>query len=197
MYPQLCLDVAAGVAGGCAVCVVRRRVLLAHLVTAFNSFTFFGYRLRPAQVGDLPLAAEWNAKDEDHAGRVEAEFWIRQGPGQDAYVLADDGNGQDHALFFLKLCAQPGTAMVELHIQFDPGVGAKARAKRREALTEGFSWLERTLKMSGVQQIFFRSRNSGLILFSQKRLGFTPDPLLVEGEATLRKILSESPPVVQ
>lgn len=160
-------------------------------MTAFNTFRFFGYQLRPAGRKDLPLAVQWDDLDEDHHGRVDPQFWVEQGPGEEAYVLEDqEGPDKNTVLFFLKLCGQGmhnGLRVVELHIQFDPGVDGKARARRRHALMEGLQWLERTLRLSGGKEIFFRSRNEGLILFAQKRLGFVIDPVRSDGEAVLRR----------
>jgi hypothetical protein len=155
-------------------------------MTAFNRFTFFGYLLRPATEKDRPLAKEWNDKDEDHAGMVDPYFWTRQGPGEDAYLLVDQE--RDGPLFFLKL-VQMGKCVIELHIQFSHEGDKKARARRREALMEGLMWLERALRVGGVKEIFFRSRNSGLILYSTKRLKFIADPVMADGETLLRKAL--------
>jgi hypothetical protein len=154
-------------------------------MTAFNRFTFFGYQLRPASEKDLPLAKDWNSRDEDHKTRVDPKFWIDQGPGKDAYLLTD--LERDGALFFIKL-VRIGQTVIEIHIQFDSGVDQKARKRRRDALSEGLMWLERTLKNAGVKEIFFRSRNSGLILYSQKRLKFIAQPG-VDGETLLRKAI--------
>lgn len=162
-------------------------------MTAFNTFRFFGYQLRPASIDDLPAATKWNAADEDHRGRVNPQFWVDQGPGEEAYVL-EDQDGPDRMLFFLKLCRQGmhrGQAVIELHIQFDPEVGGTARTRRRHALMEGLQWLERTLRLSGGKELFFRSRNEGLILFAQKRLGFIIDPARADGEAVLRRHIAD------
>lgn len=155
-------------------------------MTAFNHFMFFGYLLRPASEKDLPLAEEWNSRDEDHANRVDPKFWITQRPGHDAYLLLD--NEKDGPLFFLKLI-KIGQGTIELHIQFDPGVDKEARARRREALTEGLEWLEKICKLAGVREMLFKSRNAGLILFAQKRLKFTVDPISPGGETLLRKAI--------
>jgi hypothetical protein len=152
-------------------------------MTAFNNFTFFGYLLRPVTYKDLDLAKDWTARDPDHQ-QVNPHFWIDQGPGNDAYLLVD--KERDGPLFFFKLVALE-RGRIELHIQFDPGVDKKARARRREALMEGLMWLERTMKLAGIKEIVFKTRNSGLLLFAEKRLKFIPDPVAVEGETLLRK----------
>jgi hypothetical protein len=152
-------------------------------MTAFNRFTFYGYTLRPASEKDLGLATLWSASDKFHQD-VNPDFWVAQAVGEDAYVLNDEE--RDGPLFFLKLI-RTQRGIVELHIQFDHEVGPKARKRRREALTEGLEWLERTLSVAGIREIFFRSRNIDLILFAEKRLGFLPDAVVVDGETVLRK----------
>jgi hypothetical protein len=155
-------------------------------MTAYNKFSFVGYQLRPVDPKDLPLATEWNQRDEDHANRVDPRFWIEQGPGQDAYVLAD----KNEPVFFLKLVSAGNPkGVIELHIQFSHGMTRKARLRRREALAEGLKWLEKMLVVAGAKEIYFRSRNSGLIMFATKRLGFTPDPAPADGETVLRKAI--------
>lgn len=155
-------------------------------MTAFNHFMFFGYLLRPATEKDLPLAQDWNARDEDHANKVDPQFWVAQRPGADAYLLLD--NERDESLFFLKLI-KIGQGTIELHIQFPPEHDKKARARRAEALSEGMEWLQRTMRLAGIREILFRSHNSGLILFCQKRLKFMPDPVPAGGDTVLRKAL--------
>lgn len=155
-------------------------------MTAFNHFMFFGYLLRPASEKDLPLAQEWTARDKDHASKVDPQFWVAQRPGADAYLLLD--NERSENLFFLKLI-KIGQGTIELHIQFDPGVDQKARARRREALTEGLEWLEKVMRLAGIREILFRSHNSGLVLFATKRLKFVADPVPAGEDTVLRKAL--------
>lgn len=152
-------------------------------MTAFNRFAFNGYLLRPATWNDLDLAKEWNERDADHATRVDPTFWVDQGPGEDAYLLTEET-----PVFFIKLVANgQAKGVIELHIQFDSAVDRPGKLKRAEALLQGLTWLQRALKVAGVKQIYFRSRNSGLILFSTKRLRFVTDPVTVDGETLLRK----------
>lgn len=155
-------------------------------MTAFNQFWFYGYCLRPASEKDLDLARDWNAKDADHASRVDPTFWIHQEPGQDAYVLMDVD--KDSPLFFIKLIAE-GKGVIELHIQFGPKANVAEKKRRAEALAEGLMWLEKTLKTAGIGEIFFKSKTSGLILFAEKRLGFVADPVPTQGDTVLRKQL--------
>lgn len=162
-------------------------------VPALSTFCFSDgqgvYTLRPAAAEDLPLAKLWNGEDADHAQRVDPLFWVTQSARSDAYLLTEYATGEP--LFFLKLCTVTGRrGTVELHIQFDPGVGGAARERRGKALRDGLGWLERTLKVSGATEIIFRSRNSQLILFAVKRLGFVTDPVTENGETILRKQLA-------
>lgn len=136
-------------------------------MTAIETFTFSGYTLRPATKHDLSLAQLWTLADVHHAEITAPSFWVEQRLGRDAFILSD-GAGP---VFFFKM-HQLDSNEVELHIQFMPDTCEEDRARMREGLVQGMTWLERVLRLSGVSRVSFDSRNPELVSFSRKRLGF-------------------------
>lgn len=134
---------------------------------------FSCYRLRRADLGDVELAAAWTKRDPEHAGRVLPEFWIEQGIGVESWVLFD----KQGPVFFFKSVVR--NQILEVHIQFPPypiaaTLEKQAQHKRRMslALIEGMRWLEQRVK-GFFLEIRFDSRDSKLIHFAEKHLGFT------------------------
>lgn len=149
-------------------------------MSAFDSFAFSGYTLRPASEADLPLARLWTLADTAHSEIIKPSFWLEQRPGRDAYVV-HDGRGP---VFFLKLhlCADPLPdrscdkmlyhRRVELYVQFMPILGEEDRERTRNGLVHCMSFTEDAMRRSGISEMFFESESPALIGFSKKQLGF-------------------------
>lgn len=136
-------------------------------MTALNTFQFGGYALRPATGDDAELAHAWTQADAEHRENTAAAFWTEQGLGCDSYLLSDPIS----PIFFFKM-VRFSEHVVELHIQFMPETGPRDHERTREGLLQGFEWLERVCRLSGVKCIAFDTRNAMLRKFAIKRLGF-------------------------
>jgi hypothetical protein len=134
---------------------------------SMNSYKFGKYSLRPAVEEDRELCAAWIAKDPAHAETTTPDFFIKQEPGVECYVLTEN----DEAVFFFKM-----TKAIRVDIQFAPTNSFEERDRNREALTEGMNWLAHALLLAGVRQILFDSCNPPLIRACEKRLGFVQSP---------------------
>jgi hypothetical protein len=146
-------------------------------MSALRSFEFSGYTLRPATKADLPLAERWVAWDKFHAGVIDPNFWLFQGPKTDSYLLFDGGG----PVFFLKLHGidpkENGIPKrVALHIQFMPCATEDDRERTMEGLLQGTRWLEGILLKNGTEKISFDSQSTALVNFAVRRLGFSICP---------------------
>jgi hypothetical protein len=178
-------------------------------MTALSTLRFSGYTIRPANLPhtvtadkklyadrDLRLAIEWTAADPYHRGKIDPEFWLEQRPGMDS-VLVEDSQGP---VFFFKAQLLDQTArnrgpIAQIFIQFMPCATEEDRERTRQALMEGMAWLEPVLRQSGVEEIFFDTRQLKLIAFCQKRLGFIVDGKDLEGGyVRLRRTLQPRKP---
>jgi hypothetical protein len=133
------------------------------------TYTFGEFTLKPATWLDLPLAHAWTAADLDHYKTTPPVFWIVQKATVNSFLL---WHGRDQVFFFR--IDERAKKQVEIHIQFSGPEALRQRLTRR-GLIEGFAWLEKMLKESGFEGYYFHSRNSQLISFTQKRLGFRWD----------------------
>lgn len=139
-------------------------------MSAFDTFCFSGYTLRPAASSDLSLAQEWTVADPYHRDTTPAEFWLEQKPGRDSYLLSDGGG----PIFFFKMEKAPLRIdpFIILHVQFMPTTDENAKERVREGLRQGMEWLKRVARMSGVHELMFQSSNPELSAFCRRRLGF-------------------------
>lgn len=147
-------------------------------MSAKQTFSFPGYSMRPANVGnphDRTAAIHWTKNDPDHQD-VNWQFWLEQKPGRDSYVMED----AEGVLLFFKMhhlhitdapipgITSPTHLAAELHIQFGP----QRRLRNARGLTEGMAWLENALSLSGIRELVFTSTKPALIEFCTRRLGF-------------------------
>lgn len=132
------------------------------------SFKFDKYTLRPACMGDLPLAAAWIEADKWHRGQFVPEFWLEQSAEVNSFVL-EDVRGP---IFFFQTRLMSATK-VDLFIQFPPKLpGLPLMPRTALALMAGFEWLQKKLGALGYDSVYFTSKNPQLIEFCQRLLGF-------------------------
>ena len=101
---------------------------------------------------------------------ISAEFWLRQGKGEEAWLLEDD----DGPVFFFHM-----QQSVRALVQFGPARTKEQRERTQVALMAGMNWLGALLGSIGKHELIFDSQSLPLKLFCEKRLGFerTPDML--------------------
>lgn len=113
---------------------------------------------------DLPIIEGWIARDPEHAGKVQPEFFTQsdtRNPGNLTYAWEDE-SGQ--TLFYVKV-----ENVARIHIQFNPDAPKTANAKGLEL---GYRWLIHGLKERGYREIIFESTFSPLIRFCKRVFGF-------------------------
>lgn len=131
------------------------------------SFVFSKYRWTPAGEDQRARVAEWIEADPDHRGRVAPEFFISGQPDSECLVLEDERG----PILFLRM-----ERALRIHIQFAPAVTAEDKQRTREAMLEGFPWLQQMARNSGFREILFQSTVAPLIRFCEKRFGFRRSP---------------------
>lgn len=104
--------------------------------------------------------AEWIEKDPDHAGRVDAGFFLPS-PNTECFAV-EDSKGP---VFFCR-----AENVLRLHIQFCPD-----RRRTAIAVDEFTKWIRGNAASRGYKQIIFESVFSPLIKFLEKR-GFRSSP---------------------
>jgi hypothetical protein len=134
-------------------------------------FTFDKYRLRKAEEADRAMCQKWINEDPDHAGCVTPDFFLKQEPGAEAYLMEDE-NGP---LFFFKM-----SRAIRISIQFGPSATREERDRNAEALEVGFGWLLSQAQDAVVREMIFESTVVPLIRFCENRFGFkkAPDDLV-------------------
>lgn len=136
---------------------------------AVETFSFYGYTLRPAITSDFLLAERWTLADPWHRDSACPVFWLEQDQRSESYLLLD----RSGPVFFFKTTRTADPHVIEIHIQFPPPVeSARNNFRLMLALVLGLEWLEGTLRSSDISAIFFESRNPTLIRFCVRRLGF-------------------------
>jgi hypothetical protein len=133
------------------------------------SHHFGAYRLRLTVESDRDHCARWIEQDDDHRGMVLPEFFIRQTPGVECWVLEFATSCEP--IFYFRM-----SRALRLDIQFGPVTTAEEKEELMAALMEGFGWLIATSAKSGYRQIVFDSKNPALIRFCDKRFGFKKSP---------------------
>lgn len=127
-------------------------------------FTFSDYTLRATTEDDRALCAAWIEADADHRGKVEPDFFIKQQPGIECFVL-EDKHGQP--VFYFRM-SRP----IRVDIQFGPATNRAEKKRNADALEHGFGWLKEIAAKSGYRQIIFESQSDELAFFCKARFGF-------------------------
>jgi hypothetical protein len=134
-------------------------------------FAFGEYRMEPARDADLFLARAWNLADPEHAWEAERPlYWITQSPIENSYVLRDRAG----TVLFWK-AIQTAPREIEINIQFDRSQKEVSEARVVRALQAGFAWLKKALPACGIDSVYFKSKNTRLVQFAERGLGFTKD----------------------
>src|ERR1700761_9194968 len=103
---------------------------------------------RRATETDKPTLARWIQNDEDHRGRVSADFFID--PEQECSILHDEHG----PIMGVRI-----ERVLRVHIQFDP----TERIRSAKALAAVFPWVQKKAKEAGFREMIFESISKPLI----------------------------------
>jgi len=129
------------------------------------SFTFDGYTVRPVTERDRPYLDQQIEADPYHHGRMDADYFLKLQPGEDAWALEDE---QGKVVFYFKTATA-----VRLSIQFPPTSDADDKMHNREGMLRGMAWIEGMFRANRFREILFDTEGVELANFAKKRLGFT------------------------
>lgn len=114
----------------------------------------------PTDLDARDQIAEWIEKDPDHAGRVDAGFFLPS-PNTECFAV-EDSKGP---VFYVR-----AENVLRLHIQFCP-----ERRRTVVAVDEFTKWIQNNARSRGYKQVIFDSVFQPIIKFLGKR-GFYSSP---------------------
>ena len=129
-----------------------------------QTFTFDGYTVRPLDERDRPYLEAQIEADVYHRGRMDADYFLRLQPGEDAWAIEDE---QGRVVFYFKTATA-----VRLSIQFPSIEGAGDKARHRAGMLKGLAWIEGIFRANGFREILFDTEGVELANFAKRRLGF-------------------------
>jgi hypothetical protein len=131
------------------------------------------YTWRSMGERDRWLLNLWIAEDADHAGKTDADFFLRYAIGVTECYAVEDELGL--VVFYVKMTPEKQTGTLWLDMQFGPDGGIERRRWVSQALIAGFDWLKMAALGAGIQRISFESTKPTLRIFCERRLGFVSD----------------------
>lgn len=138
-------------------------------------FVFDGYLVRPVTEQDRPFLEMQIKADEYHREWMDADFFLKCKPGEDAWALEDQTG---RVIFYWKT-----QVAARIFIQFTAGQEWETKFRNLDALLKGLAWLEAKLTYNNFREIIFDTQNPPLERFAKNRLGF------VQSAPTLKKML--------
>lgn len=145
---------------------------------ATPQFRFDSYSVRPLTEQDRPYLDSLIEQDQYHAGRMDADFFLKREMGEDAWALEDE-HGQ--IVFYFKT-----TTAVRLAIQFRPSTKPGDRLRNAAAMMRGLRWIEGVLKSNGFREIVTDTEGPELRNFLKRRLGFAEASLLTRSLSNMK-----------
>jgi hypothetical protein len=136
-----------------------------------QTFTFDGYTVRPLDERDRPYLNLQIRADDFHRGRMNADYFLKLEPGEEAWALEDE---QGMVVFYFKTATA-----VRMSIQFPAIEGAEDKARNRSALLKGLVWIEGIFRANRFREILFDTEGVELANFAKRRLGFREAPGLL------------------
>lgn len=137
---------------------------------AATTFTFEGYSVRPITEQDRSLLEILIEGDDYHRGRMDADFFLKLQPGEDAWALE---NEREEVVFYFKT-----STAVRMAIQFAAGYSPVERRANQAALMKGLRWIEGLFRANRFREIIFETEGPELTVFAKRHLGFVDAPLL-------------------
>ena len=125
---------------------------------------FDGYTVRPLTEQDRGYLELLIGEDKYHRGQMDANFFLRLQPGEDAWALEDE---RGEIVFYFRT-----STAVRLAIQFRPVITPADRRRNAFAMMKGFAWIEALLRKNGFREMITDTEGPELRAFLKKNLGF-------------------------
>lgn len=127
-------------------------------------FHFDNYVVRPITERDRVYLKTLIEADEYHHDQMDADFFLKLKPGEDAWALEDD---KGVVLFYFKT-----QTAVRLSLQFTQAETSAAKTRNRIALLKGLAWIEAQLCANSYREILFQTDGPELTAMAKRRMGF-------------------------
>lgn len=125
----------------------------------FDTFT-----VRPIEERDRVFLSNLIASDPYHAGIMDADYFLKLVPGEDAWAVEDE---HGEVVFYFKT-----QTAVRLSLQFTQGETPTARERNRRAMLHGMAWIEAQLRSNNFREILFQTDGPALAAMAKRRMGF-------------------------
>ena len=136
-----------------------------------QTFTFDGYTVRPLDERDRPYLTRQISADQYHHDRMDADYFLKLQPGEDAWALEDE---QGRVVFYFKT-----STAVRMSIQFPSIEGLEDKERNRLGMLKGLAWIEGVFRANRFREILFDTEGRELANFAKRRLGFSEAPGLL------------------
>jgi hypothetical protein len=123
-------------------------------------FHFDTYVVRPIAEQDRAYLESLIAADPYHRSRMDADYFLKLRPGEDAWALEDQ---RGNVLFYFKT-----QTAVRLSIQF----ANPDKTRNRIALLKGLAWIEAQLSANSFRELLFQTDAPDLTAMAKRRMGF-------------------------
>ena len=127
-------------------------------------FHFDNYTVRPVAEQDRVYLETLIDADEYHRERMDADYFLKLKPGEDAWALEDE---RGYVLFFFKT-----QTAVRLSMQFAQAETSAERTRNRIALLKGLAWIEAQLCANSFRELLFETNGPELTAMAKRRMGF-------------------------
>jgi hypothetical protein len=127
-------------------------------------FHFDNYVVRPITERDRGYLGDLIAGDPHHADCMDADFFLKLRPGEDAWAMEDE---RGKVLFYFKT-----QTAVRLSMQFAEAEDSAAKTRNRIALLKGLAWIEAQLRANSFREILFQTDGPELAKMAIRRMGF-------------------------
>ena len=127
-------------------------------------FHFDNYTVRPAGEQDRVYLDSLIEADEYHHDQMDADFFLKLRPGEDAWALEDQ---RGNVLFYFKT-----QTAVRLSLQFAQAETSADKTRNRIALLKGLAWIEAQLCANSFRELLFETDGPELTAMAKRRMGF-------------------------
>jgi hypothetical protein len=128
-------------------------------------FHFDNYVVRPVTERDRAYLAALIEADPYHAHCMDADFFIKLKPGEDAWALETMETGK--VLLYFKT-----QTAVRVSLLFSESETKEDKTRNRIALLKGMAWIEAQLMANSFREILFDSEGPELVQMAKRRMGF-------------------------
>lgn len=127
-------------------------------------FHFDNYVVRPIGEQDRVYLEALIEGDEYHRDQMDADFFLKLKPGEDAWALEDE---KGSVLFYFKT-----QTAVRLSMQFAQAETSADKTRNRIALLKGLAWIEAQLCANSFRELLFQTDGPELTAMAKRRMGF-------------------------